>query len=114
MEPYPNAGRGKAVPKDHQANVQPGQAPAPGYRHSSDDRCKWQHDERPEGDDEPQALQRLVIQNVVVDQAGEAVLATVPNVPDERAVVEPPAMLLEEAVAEPVVERRPRPAAGIG
>ena len=49
-----------------------------------------------------------MVELVVVDQAGEAVLAAVPDVPDEGAVVEPLAVLLEEAVAEPVVERRAR------
>ncbi len=55
-----------------------------------------------------------MVELVVVDQAGEAVLATVPEVPDERAVVEPLAVLLEEAVAEPVVERRARLGPGLG
>ena len=42
---------------------------------------------------------------MVVDQGVEAVaLAAVPDVPDERPVVEQLAVLLEEAVAEPVVE----------
>lgn len=61
-----------------------------------------------------QGLQALVVEPVVVDQAGEAVLATVPEVPDEGAVVEPLAVLLEEPVAEPVVERRARLGTGLG
>ena len=42
---------------------------------------------------------------VVVDQRMEAVAPAVPDVPDEGALVEQLAMLLEEAVAQPVVER---------
>ena len=42
---------------------------------------------------------------MVVDQRMEAVLAAIPDVPDEGAVVEQPAVLLEEAVAQPVLQR---------
>ena len=35
-----------------------------------------------------QALQQSVVEPVVVDERGEAVLPAVPDVPDERAVVE--------------------------
>ena len=42
---------------------------------------------------------------VVVDERMEAVAPPVPDVPDERALVEQFAMLREEPVAQPVVER---------
>ena len=42
-------------------------------------------------------------QAVVVDERVEAVAASVPDVPYEGAVVEESTVLLEEAVAEPVV-----------
>ena len=51
---------------------------------------------------------------VVVHKAREPVLASVPDVPDERPLVEPLAVLLEEAVAEPVVEGRSRACPGLG
>ncbi len=54
------------------------------------------------GVDEP--LQILGIQCVVIDQRREAVLETVPNVPDEGAMVEALAMLLEELFAQPDFE----------
>ena len=44
-------------------------------------------------------------QAVVVDQGLEARLVPVPDVPDERAVLEQLAVLFEEPVAEPLVER---------
>jgi hypothetical protein len=55
-----------------------------------------------------------VVQLVVVHQAREPVLASVPEVPDERPLVEPLAVLLEEVVAQPVVEARTRLAARLG
>ena len=45
---------------------------------------------------------------VVVHKAREPVLATVPEVPDERPLLESLAVLIEEAVAEPIVERSPQ------
>ena len=42
---------------------------------------------------------------VVVDQRMEAVASPVPDVPDEGSLVEQLTVLLEEAVAQPVVER---------
>ena len=42
---------------------------------------------------------------VVVDQRMEAVAPPVPDVPDERTLMEQLAMLLEEPVAQPVIER---------
>ena len=42
---------------------------------------------------------------VVVDQRMEAVAPPVPDVPDERALMEQLAMLREETVAQPVIER---------
>ena len=42
---------------------------------------------------------------MVVDQGMEAVNPTVPDVPDERALLEQRAVLFEEPVAEPVIER---------
>src|SRR3954453_7441882 len=42
---------------------------------------------------------------VIVDQSMEAVAPPVPDVPDERALLEELTMLGEEAVAQPVVER---------
>ena len=44
------------------------------------------------------------VEPVVVDQRREAVLAAVPDVPDERPVLEQLAVLLEELVAKPGVE----------
>jgi hypothetical protein len=41
---------------------------------------------------------------VVVDQGAEAVLLAVPDVPDEGAVVEELAVVLEEGVAEPLLD----------
>ena len=55
-----------------------------------------------------QVFQRFVIQFVVVDQSREAILSSVPNMPDERAMLKPLAVLIEELVAEPVVKRGPR------
>jgi hypothetical protein len=49
-------------------------------------------------------LQGGVVEFVVIDQGMEAVFAAVPEVPDERALVEQVAVLLEEFVAQPVVE----------
>src|SRR3954453_8639395 len=46
-------------------------------------------------------LQQALVELVVVDQSREAVAAAIPDMPDEGAVVEQPAMLLEEAVAQP-------------
>ena len=41
------------------------------------------------------------IELVVVHQGAEAVLESVPDMPDEGAMVETPGMLLEEFVAQP-------------
>ena len=51
-----------------------------------------------------QFLEGGVVEAVVVDHGGEAVLASVPDVPEERALVEERAVLLEEFVAQPVFE----------
>jgi hypothetical protein len=51
-----------------------------------------------------QFLQQLVVELVVVDQGAETVLPAIPNLPDERAVMEQLAVLLEEPVAEPVLQ----------
>ena len=61
-----------------------------------------------------QVVQQLVRELVVVHQARESVLASVPEVPDERPLVEQLAVLLEEAVAEPIVQGRPRACPGLG
>ena len=54
---------------------------------------------------EPPALAVAFRQLVVVDQRVEAVaLAAVPDVPDEGAVLEQLAVLLEEFIAQPIVE----------
>ena len=48
-----------------------------------------------------------MIKSVIVNQCGEAALVPIPDVPDERALMEKRAVLLEEAVAQPIVERLP-------
>ena len=48
---------------------------------------------------------------VVANQRVEPVAAAVPDVPDEGALVEKPAVLLEETVAQPFLDRLGRPAA---
>ena len=51
-----------------------------------------------------EAFQILAVELVVVDEGGEAVAMAVPEVPDEGAVAEEPAVLGEEHVAEPAFE----------
>ena len=43
-----------------------------------------------------------MVELVIVDQGVEAILAAVPEVPEEGALMEQVAMLLEEVVAQPV------------
>jgi len=52
-----------------------------------------------------QLFKPLVIKLVVVDQDTEAILPSIPNLPDERAMMEQLRVLLKEAVAEPVFQR---------
>ncbi len=51
-------------------------------------------------------LERGVVELVVVHDRAEAVLAAVPNVPEEGAVVKQLGVLLEELVAQPVFQSR--------
>jgi hypothetical protein len=41
---------------------------------------------------------------MIIHEASKAISAAIPDVPDERAMMEEPTMLFEEAVAQPVVE----------
>lgn len=54
---------------------------------------------------EGELLQTGVGELVIVHQRAETVLETVPDVPDEGAMMEERAMLLEESVAQPVLQR---------
>ena len=52
-----------------------------------------------------QPVEGVVVEFVVVDEGREAVPPAVPDVPDERSVMEQPAVLGEEAIAQPLLER---------
>lgn len=52
-----------------------------------------------------EAGERGLVEPVVVHKSGKTALLAVPDVPEERALVEELAMLLEEPVAQPVVDR---------
>ena len=49
-------------------------------------------------------LERSVVEAVIVHEHAEAVLAAVPEVPEEGAVVEELAVLVEEFIAQPVLD----------